>query len=270
MRDVDQELRHGPIVGRQPCRYVGETLATRIHVCGRITVELDGRRVEEELPGRQGKLLFAYLVANRLRGVPRDELEAAVWPRETPAAADAGLSALLSKLRRVLGAERLEGRAMLQLRLPPGAWVDLEAATDALHRAESAVAAEQWAAAWGPGRVAQHIAVRGFLPGEDAPWIDETRARLDEIHIRALELVTRACLAIGGAELDTAERSARSLVKAAPYRESGYRLLMDVLAQRDNVAEALRVYEDLRVRLRDELGAAPSHATQALHRRLLV
>lgn len=52
-------------------------------------------------------------------------------------------------------------------------------------------------------------------------------------------------------------------------RESGYRLLMEVLAARGNIAEALREYEELRVLLRDELGATPSPQVQALHLHLL-
>jgi SARP family transcriptional regulator, regulator of embCAB operon len=52
-------------------------------------------------------------------------------------------------------------------------------------------------------------------------------------------------------------------------RGRGYRLLMEALARRDNVAEALRVYEELRQKLRDELGADPSSGTQELHRTLL-
>ena len=44
---------------------------------------------------------------------------------------------------------------------------------------------------------------------------------------------------------------------------------METLARQDNVAEALRDYEELRQRLREELGAAPSAGTQELHRRLL-
>ena len=231
-----------------------------------MTAELDGRRIEGELPGRQGRLLFVYLVVNRVRPATRDELAAAVWPEQVPSAAAAGLSALLSKLRRLVP---VEGRSELQLRLPAGAWIDLEAAAKGLHRSEAAVARRDWTAAWGPGRVAQHVAARGFLPGEEAPWIEEQRRRLEEIHARALELVGRACLEIGGSELDTAERSARTLITKAPYRESGHRLLMEALAARGNPAEALLVYEELRRRLRDELGATPGPETQALHRSLL-
>ena len=44
---------------------------------------------------------------------------------------------------------------------------------------------------------------------------------------------------------------------------------MEALAAGGNVAEALRAYDDLRVLLRDELGAAPAAEAQALHGRLL-
>jgi DNA-binding SARP family transcriptional activator len=107
------------------------------------------------------------------------------------------------------------------------------------------------------------------LPGDDAPWIDEQRRRLEEILVRSLGLVGRACVEIGAGELDTAERAARNLIARAPYRESGHRLLMETLAARGNTAEALLIYDSLRRHLRDELGASPSPETQALHRRLL-
>jgi DNA-binding SARP family transcriptional activator len=236
---------------------------TRIQLCGRLVVRVDGRRVEAELPGRQGRLAFAFLALNRHRPVTRDELADALWA--APSASDR-LSPLLSKLRAVVP---LDGRGEVRLALPGDAWIDVEAAAEGLHRAESAVAQGDFAGAWSPARVAQHVAGRELLPGEDAPWIAEQRRRLEEILVRALELVGRSCVEIGGGELATAERAARSLIAQAPYRESGHRLLMEVLAARGNAAEALVVYEELRRRLRDELGAAPSAPTQELHRRLL-
>jgi DNA-binding SARP family transcriptional activator len=246
------------------CRYLVETLAeTRIQLCGRLVARLEGHRVEDDLPGRQGRLAFAYLTAHRHRPVTRDELIDALW---SEASGSDRLSPLLSKLRAVVP---LDGRSELRLTLPADAWIDLEAASAGIHRAESAAAREDWSGVWGPGRVAQHVAAREFLPGESAPWIDEQRRRLEEVLVRSLELVGRACVAIAGGELDTAERNARALIARAPYRESGHRLLMETLAARGNTAEALLVYDALRTRLRDELGAAPSAETQALHRRLL-
>jgi SARP family transcriptional regulator, regulator of embCAB operon len=245
------------------------SVPARIQLCGRVVIELDGRAIHDDLPGRQGKVLFAYLAVNRLRPVGRDELIDALWPNRVPPGAESSLSALLSKLRRVLGPHRLDGRNSLQLQLAQDSWIDLESALEAIHRAESALRQGDWPAAWCAARVTLHIARRRFLAGEEAAWIENLREQMSDVYVRSLEATARAALEIGGAEVDTAERSARSLVKEAPYRESGYRLLMEVLARRDNVAEALAVYERLRRQLRDELGASPSAGTKELHRKLL-
>jgi DNA-binding SARP family transcriptional activator len=239
---------------------------TRIQLCGRLVARVDGERVEHALPGRQGRLLFAFLVLERGRAVDREALVTALWGAEPPAATDSALSALLSRLRRVAP---IEGRHEPRLVLGPGAFVDVEAATEALHRAEGALARGDWPGTWGPARVTQHVASRQFLPGESVPWVVERRERLELALLRALELVGSASLRIGGSELSTAERAARRLLERAPLRESGTRLAMEVLDARGNRAEALLVYDALRVRLHDELGVPPSAETQALHRRLL-
>jgi DNA-binding SARP family transcriptional activator len=84
-------------------------MGTRIRLCGRLEVELDGRRVERRLPGRQGPLVFALLVLNRDRPVARDELIGALWPGAPPADPDEALSAVLSKVRQAVGRETLTG-----------------------------------------------------------------------------------------------------------------------------------------------------------------
>jgi DNA-binding SARP family transcriptional activator len=239
---------------------------TRIHLCGRLVARIDGERVEGRLPRRQGRLLLAYLVLERRVVVTRAELIDALWDGPPPDSVDGALSALLSKLRRAVP---IEGRAELRLILPAAAWVDVEVAAAALHRAESAVARRDWASAWGPARVAQHVLERPFLAGEPGVWAGGQRARLAGDLERALELAGRACLEIGGSELDTAERTARRLVEAAPLRESATRLLMEVCRRRGNRADALLAYEMLRGRLRDELGVTPSAETVALHRSLV-
>ena len=51
--------------------------------------------------------------------------------------------------------------------------------------------------------------------------------------------------------------------------ERGHALLMEILSARGNGAEALLVYERLRQRLRDELGATPAPELRDLQERLL-
>jgi DNA-binding SARP family transcriptional activator len=228
-----------------------------------------GRRIERELPGRQGRLLFAYLAVNRDRVASRDELAEALWPLGLPSAPDLALSALLSKLRRVLPDGALEGRSAIRLGLGRYARVDVEAARDGLHRAEALVAARDWYASIGPTLVAHNISQRRFLPGEEGAWIDELRRELEDIQIKALECTARRSLGIGGPEVAVAERTARRLIDLAPYRENGYALLMEAFEREGNIAEALRVYESLRGLLREELGAAPSPTVQQMHERLL-
>ena len=242
---------------------------TRIQLCGRLVVRLDGRRVEDSLPGALGQLLFAYLVLNRLRRIERDELLIAVYGEEAPPDHHPRLSVLLSKLRRVLGPELLTGRAQIELVLPADAFVDVEAALEALHRAESHVANGEWAEAWGPSGVAYHVASRPLLQGHDRPWLDEWRRRLDDVRLSGLECFAAARLGLGGPRLPQAAECARQLIELAPYRETGYRILMEALERSGNVAEALLAYDRLRVLLRDELGIAPSPAVQSVHRRLL-
>jgi SARP family transcriptional regulator, regulator of embCAB operon len=249
---------------------MAEWAKARIQLCGRLVVDVDGARLEDALPGRRGRALFAYLVLNRGRLVPRDELLVAGWGEDAPAEAGNALSVLLSKLRHGLGTDRLRGRTGIELLLPPATFVDAEAALEGAHRAESAIAEGRWAQAWGPAGIAYHVATRPFLTGLEAPWIDEWRRRLEEVRLRGLECFAAASLGLGGPALAQAEERARMLTEFAPYRETGHRLLMEALERRGNPAEALRAYERLRALLRDELGVAPSPDLQAVHRRLLL
>jgi DNA-binding SARP family transcriptional activator len=148
-------------------------------------------------------------------------------------------------------------------------FVDVEAALEGIHRAESHAAHGEWAEAWGPAGVAYHVATRPLLQGHDLPWLDEWRRRLDDVRLRGLECFAAARLGLGGPTLTQAEACARQLIELAPYRETGHRILMEALERRGNVAEALLAYEHLRVLLRHELGVEPSGVVQRVYRRLL-
>jgi SARP family transcriptional regulator, regulator of embCAB operon len=248
---------------------MGQWTKARIQLCGRFIADIDGSRIEDTLPGRLGRILFAYLVLNRGRPLPRDALLMACWGQDAAPEARNALSVLLSKLRHGLGAEHLQGRTEIELLLPSAIFVDVEAALEGAHRAESSIAEGRWAQAWGPAGIAYHVATRPFLHGLEAPWIDPWRRRLEEVRLRGLECFAAAGLGLGGPALAQAEERAKMLTELAPYRETGHRLLMEALARRGNVAEALRAYERLRVLLREELGIAPSPTVQDVHRRLL-
>jgi DNA-binding SARP family transcriptional activator len=113
-------------------------IRTRIELCGRLAIEIEGERLEQALPGRQGRLLFAYLALNRRRPVRRDELIDALWPDQPPDSADSLLRPALSRLRKAIGG-RVGGRGEPALLLPDDAWIDWEAAHAGLAATREAV-----------------------------------------------------------------------------------------------------------------------------------
>jgi DNA-binding SARP family transcriptional activator len=244
-------------------------VAVRVQLCGRFAFVVGGEAVHDALPGRRGRHMLAYLAAHRDRPTARPQLLYALWPEGGGDSAAASFTVLLSKVRTLIAPAEIAGRGTLQLRLPPGAVVDVERAVEAIHQAESALAQQEWRRAWGSALTAQLIAGRGFLPEYDESWVEPWRGQFDLIHERGLACYAEACLCLGGTELPGAERAARRLIERAPLSEIGYRLLMDVLARRGDSAAALGVYEQLRRVLREELGVDPGPDARRLHKQLL-
>ena len=250
-------------------------MPVRIYLSGSMVMEGEGTRVgPQDFPGHQGRLAFAYLVAERHAPVPRGALADAVWGSSLPTAWPAALSAIVSKVRGLLSRVGLDGAAALrhvggcyELDLPRGAWVDHEAAMDGIHEAESALLAEDPARAYGPSAVAHHITRRPFLPGEESEWIERRRQKLETILVRALECRARVYLFTG--EHPLAVEAARDAVELRPFRETAYQLLMRAHAAAGNTAEGLRVYERCRSLLSEELGVHPSPQTRAVHAEML-
>jgi DNA-binding SARP family transcriptional activator len=243
--------------------------AARIQLCGELVVELGGRRREDALRGRQGRLGFAYLVLNRARPVRRDELVAALWAADSPPPRDQALAPVLSRLRSAIAPAVLEGRDSIQLRLPESAWIDVEVALAEIVSARRALEDGDASVALGAAREAIELLAGGLLPGHEVEWLDVERVRVTDLRIEALELAARAAVGVGGATLPQAEADAREAVAEAPFRESARAALISVLAARGNAAEALRAYEEIRALLMEELGTVPGSELMALHASLL-
>jgi len=242
----------------------------RITLCGRLSVNWDGEELGERLPGRQGRLLFAYLSLHRNRPVRRDELVEALWADEgLPSGGEQLLAPPLSRLRKALGPGRLEGRSELNLALGEDAWIDWEVAQRGIERSRELAEAGAAREAYDEAEEAEKILSGGLLPGLEARWIDDYRNELEDLRLQALELIARAGGRLGQAERARGERAARQAVEAAPFRESSRTALIEAIEAQGNVAEALRAYEEFRVLLRDELGTFPAPELAAIHERLL-
>src|SRR3954451_16822961 len=112
----------------------------QVRLCGELAVEEDGRRLDDRLPSRQARMLFALLVLVRDRSLSRQAIADALWPDVAPRSRDSSIRALLTGVRQVFGPASVEGRESVRLVMPEHAAVDLEEATADLAEAEAALA----------------------------------------------------------------------------------------------------------------------------------
>jgi SARP family transcriptional regulator, regulator of embCAB operon len=90
-------------IERQAAGKGWQAVAVRVSLTERVSIEGNGVLVgEQRFPGRQGRLVFAYLLAAEGKSVPKDELAEALWGDESPARWEKALSVLVSKLRALL------------------------------------------------------------------------------------------------------------------------------------------------------------------------
>jgi DNA-binding SARP family transcriptional activator len=252
-----------------------EAVKLRVFLTGKVAlVGSDGRIVDEgSLPGLQGRVVLAMLAAERRRSLSHEELAEELWGDDRPPAWENGLKAVVSKLRAALADVSLDGRSiagafgLYQLHLPPGAWIDVESAADALHRAEALAGQRRTDEAVGWALATRAIASRPFVEGANGPWVERRRAWLRDLYLRSLEVLADAWIRRGDHVLASAD--AEEALRSEPFRESLYRLLMRAHAGAGNRAEALRAYERCARLLADELGVDPTPETEAIYLEIL-
>ena len=90
----------------------------------------------------------------------------------------------------------------------------------------------------------------------DQPWAHAAAARLDALRLSVVEVRLTASVIAGDGTASVAELE--GLCEALPLHEGFHRLRMLALYRSGRQSDALRVYEQLRRRLRDDLGIDPS------------
>ena len=241
--------------------------SVRIYLTGGVRIECGGDLLDHRaFPWPHTQLILAYLVLERGRAVPVDEVAAAIWDASLPDDWEVTVPFAIRELRRVLSEFRTGTCLQItrdetpELRVPNEAWVDVEAAAEAIHDAEGHLRAGNPTAAFGPSAVAHHIAKRPFLRGEQSRWAQSHRDRLRGILVRALEC--RGEVFLWNREFPLAVEAAKEVLALEPFRENAHRLLIRSHAAGGNAADAKRAFEHCRKLFAQELGIEPSSETR--------
>ncbi len=239
----------------------------RISLLGELEV-LDDDGTPVVVTGTKQRALLAVLALHGGRVVATDQLVEALWGEQPPPAVRNGLQGLVSKLRRALGAPELV--------VMRGGGYALDVAPDAVdvHRYEELVGRGRAAASAGdPAGASVLLAAADSLWQGDAlvefvyeQFAIATIARLTELRLATIEERLDAELQLGHpgtvGELE-------SIVAAHPLRERPRGLLMLALYRAGRQAEALRLYQDGRHLLSEELGLDPGPELRRLQAAIL-
>ncbi len=219
----------------------------------------------QSLGSRKARLALHLLALAGGQVVTSAVLADALWGDTPPAKPDDQLAVLISRLRSVLGRDRVEHRDHGYLLRYD--WLDateLAGLTEEMDRRRQAGHLMGAAAA---ARVALSL-IHGDgpapLPGE---WAQLKRADLERLIRRARQVAATALLDAG--DWMAAADAAATALERDPYDEAALRLVLRAQVMGGRVAAALAAYARARERLADELGTDPSPETKALQLAIL-
>jgi DNA-binding SARP family transcriptional activator len=219
----------------------------------------------QAIGSRKARLALLLLALAEGQVVPSDVLIDALWADAAPTRPDDQLAVLMSRLRSVLGRDRIEHRDHgYVLRCD---WLDaaeLAMLTDEVERRRGAGNVVGAAAA---ARVALSL-LRGSTPVPvSGEWAQLRQAGLERLASRGRLAAATALLEAG--DWVAAADAAAAALERDPYEEAALRVLLRAYVMGGQAAAALAAYASARERLADELGTDPSPETTALYTAIL-
>jgi predicted ATPase/DNA-binding SARP family transcriptional activator len=236
----------------------------------RILGPLEVAEGDRQVPvsGVKERALLAILLIHTGEVVSADRLIDELWGSDLPANPSNALQVVVSRLRRALQGELVVTRQ-------PGYLLDIGPEQLDARRFERLVEEARQVTATDPSRSSSLLEEalglwRGPALAEFAfeRFAQESVARLHEARTQAVELKMEADLALGRhAEL---VGELRGLVAGNPLRERLRGQLMLALYRSGRQGEALRVFQEGRKALVEELGVDPGPELQELHQQILL
>jgi DNA-binding SARP family transcriptional activator/CRP-like cAMP-binding protein len=269
---------HGREAYREPLKsfYRLSVPSLRIETLGGFRVLRGGIPIEEaQWKGKRPKELLKALVARQCRRVPREHIVDDLWPESDAITAEISLKVTLHRLRKILepSLDRAYGSSYIHvhgnlLSLDPDlCQVDTEEFTSLCARGEIRQRAGDLHGALSFFKRAMDMVSGDFLPDDQyVPWVETRRHELNEKHLSLLFRTAELCENIGDSRSAVAHYG--RILELDPLAERACQRLMTLYSNRGARNAAIRVYEDLRKALKNELDCEPDDLTTAIYRKL--
>jgi DNA-binding SARP family transcriptional activator len=219
----------------------------------------------QALGSRKARLALHLLALADGQIVSGDVLADSLWADAQPARPEDQLAVLMSRLRGVLGRDRIEHRGNGYVLHAD--WRDATELAQLTAEIDRRAGAGNIVGAAAAARVALSL-LRGAGPVQPpGEWAGLRRAALDRLIGRARLTAGDALLAAG--DWMAAADTAAAALEHEPYEEAALRTLMRAYLAGGQAATALAVYARARERLAEDLGADPSAETAQLHAAIL-
>jgi DNA-binding SARP family transcriptional activator len=218
-----------------------------------------------QLGSRKARTLLAALAVARGAPVAIDVLADILWGEDLPARPDNQVGVLVSRLRSVVGGERIPRQDAGYSLVPD--WLDLRELDEGIEAAERSVAAGDALSARLAATMALDLVRGPLVPEETASWFDAPRAAVAR-SVAATRLLAAEAALMSGDPAGAVALAAGGL-DHDPYDEAALRALMRGHVALGRPASALAAYATSRARLSEDLGVSPTTATEALHDEVL-
>lgn len=242
---------------------ISGTPTRRLRLIGSFAVE---GRLPAQVPAGKAQRLLKLLAVRPNAFLPMAIIVDALWPDARPDKAERNVAALVSRLRRSLGKEHIDGGPEgYRLICGPRLTVDLDEAERHVRAAEHNLACGMYPVAYVAATSAEQLLAAGrpLADEPDAAWVDEVRQRVDRDLRRSRACRWRAALELG--DFAAAADAASAALASDPLDEDACRALMQAYRGTGQFGAALAVYERLRAALAEELGIDPAQPTKALY-----
>lgn len=246
-----------------------------IHLLGLFTIylgldEVDDRKWQRD----KSKEIFLYLLLNKNRFVPKEEIMQALWENADDKSADRDFKVALNALLKVIEPNRsarenpffiLRKQTMYRLNPKADIQVDLERFKKYVETGLSEKTAGK--------AVDQLLKATALYKGKlfeeklSVEWIAQERERIEQLYIQALERLAQSYTRLQdyGKTIEWAEK----LLRIDQTWEEAYRLLMYAHYQLQNRPQSIKWYRKCQSVLQKELYIEPMETTEQMYKMIM-